>query len=66
VIPLDITDETVLRRTLEEMENSIPILDASSLTITALPIAADLADTQLKIDQIIGRLDQIIKALDNR
>ena len=64
MIPLDITDEEVLRRTLEEIEESIPVLEASTLTVSALPEGATTAEVVLKINQVIGSLDQIIKALD--
>ncbi|RLG27420.1 hypothetical protein DRO03_12050 [Methanosarcinales archaeon] len=64
MIPLDITNEEVLRRTLEEIEDSIPILEGSTLTVTALPDGATIEEATLKINQLIGSLDQIIKAFD--
>ena len=64
MIPLDITDEVVLRRTLEEIEASIPKLAESTRTTEELASVATSEEIVAHINQLSGNVNLIIAALD--
>ena len=65
MIPLDITNPVVLRRTLEEMEASIINLDAPITPIEPLDTAADLATVLDKVNDLIVSYNTLIANLQN-
>jgi len=64
MIPLNIEDPIVLRRTLEEIEEVIPKLDASAQTVDKIEDGADLTTVTAKLNEVIGSIDLIISALN--
>ena len=64
MIPLSIEEPDVLRRTLEEIEASIPKLDQSAKTVTILEDGSDLATVTKKVNELIGSVNLIISALN--
>jgi len=66
MIPLDIDDATVLRRTLEELEARIPLLTDAARPITIVPDGADLEAITLKLNEAIVTINLIIDSMDKR
>jgi len=64
MIPLDIADPVVLRRTLEELEASIPKLANSIGTINKLDDTADLTEVIHKVNEIAGTVNLLSFALN--
>ena len=64
MIPLDIADPVVLRRTLEELEASIPKLSNSIGTINKLDDTADLTEVIHKVNEIAGTVNLLSSALN--
>ncbi|RLA64023.1 MAG: hypothetical protein DRQ78_06400 [Epsilonproteobacteria bacterium] len=64
MIPLNIEDPIVLRRTLEEIEEVIPKLDASAQTVDKIEEGADLTTVTAKLNEVIGSIDLIISSLN--
>ncbi len=65
MIPLSIEEPDVLRRTLEEIEASIPKLDQSAKTVNILEDGSDLATVTKKVNELIGSVNLIISALNS-
>ncbi len=65
MIPLDIDDPVVLRRTLEEMEASIPKLQESIGTIVVLEDTADLAQVIKKVNELVGTVNLLTSSLNS-
>ncbi len=65
MIPLDIDDPVVLRRTLEEMEASIPKLQESISTIVVLEDTADLAQVIAKVNEGVGTVNLLTSSLNS-
>ncbi len=65
MIPLSIEEPDVLRRTLEEMEASIPKLDQSAKTVNILEDGSDLATVTKKVNELIGTVNLIVSALNS-
>ena len=64
MIPLGIDDPEVLRRTLEELETKIPVLELSAQTILTLDDTATLADLVSKANEQTKTVNAILKSLD--
>ncbi len=65
MIPLDIDDPVVLRRTLEEMEASIPKLQEAIGTIVVLEDTADLAQVIAKVNELVGTVNLLTSSLNS-
>ncbi len=65
MIPLDIDDPVVLRRTLEEIEASIPNLKDAAGTITILAESADLVTVIDKVNELVGTVNLLSAALNS-
>jgi len=65
MIPLNIEDSTVLRRTLEELEASIIVLGTPITPIDKLPLAATSDEVIAKINSVIVGLNATITILNN-
>ncbi len=65
MIPLDIDDPVVLRRTLEEMEASIPKLQEAIGTIVVLEDTADLAQVIKKVNELVGTVNLLTSSLNS-
>ncbi len=65
MIPLDIDDPVVLRRTLEEIEASIPNLKDTTGTITILAESADLVMVIDKVNELVGTVNLLSAALNS-
>jgi len=64
MIPLDLSDDTVLRRTLEELEAGIPVLSDSARPLTTLPSGSDLAHIELKVNELVVTINLLIDSLN--
>ena len=64
MIPLNITDEVVLRRTLEEIEATIPHLNYTLTTIGILPDRATNDEVVTKTNEIIASINTIINTFN--
>ncbi len=64
MIPLNIEDPEVLRRTLEELEQKIPSTDKPITPVSRLELTADLATTVAKVNQLVDSLRTIITQLE--
>jgi len=64
MIPLDIQDPVVLRRTLEELESKIIVVATPISTINKLHPDADLATAVLKINEIVDGFNAVVVALN--
>ena len=65
MIPLNITDEVVLRRTLEEIEASIPKLEYSLTPIGALEEGATIEEVTFTVNEIVLSLNALINTFNN-
>ncbi len=65
MIPLNIEESDVLRRTLEEIEASIPKLDQSAKPVNILEDGSDLATMLDKVNELVGSVNLIILALNS-
>ena len=63
MIPLDITDEVVLRRTLEEIEARLPLQEVQVSPVDKLAYDADLATTVAKVNELVDGLNALSNAL---
>ena len=66
MIPLNLEDEVILRRTLEELDRAIPVLSESARAIVPLLESATLEEINLKVNEAIGTINLLIEALNNR
>ncbi len=64
MIPLNIDDPVVLRRTLEELETRIVILATPITPIDALPVGSTLEETVGKVNEMISGLNAVITTLN--
>ena len=65
MIPLNVEDPVVLKRTLEEIEATIPKLDDTTRTTTLLDSGADLAAVIAKVNELVGNVNLVITTLNN-
>ncbi len=63
MIPLDITDEVVLRRTLEDIEARLPLQEVQVSPVDKLAYDADLATTVAKVNELVDGLNALSNAL---
>jgi len=63
MIPLDITDEVVLRRTLEDIEARLPLQEVQVSPVDKLAYDADLATTVAKVNELVDGLNALSDAL---
>jgi len=64
MIPLNIDDAIVLRRTLEELETRIVILPIPITPIDQLPLGSTLEETVDKVNEMISGLNAVITTLN--
>jgi len=65
MIPLNIEDPTVLRRTLEELEASIPVLAQQAKTVTVLEDSATTDEIIVKVNELVGTVNLLIATLNS-
>ena len=66
MIPINIDDNDVLRRTLLELEESIPALDIPLTPIEELPVNADVSLTVGKVNEIIRSVNALYTSLNSK
>jgi len=64
MIPLNIDDTIVLRRTLEELELGIIVLTTPITPIDELPLGSTLEETVDKVNEMISGLNAVITTLN--
>jgi len=64
MIPINIDDPVVLRRTLEELETRIAILPTPITPVNTLDDAAVIEEIVLKTNEIVEGLNAVIVALN--
>ncbi len=64
MIPLNIDDPVVLRRTLEELEAKIIVVATPISPVNKLPVDADLATSVLKVNELIDGFNAVVVALN--
>ena len=64
MIPLNIEDPEVLRRTLLELEKSVPKFDVALSPITELEDSADIVATVAKVNEVIRSINALFAELN--
>ncbi len=64
MIPLNIDDPVVLRRTLEELEAKIIVVATPISPVNKLPVDADLTTSVLKVNELIDGFNAVVVALN--
>ena len=64
MIPLDLSDPTVLRRTLEELETRLIVVATPISSVTKLAPAATLEEAVAKINELVDGHNAVVAVLN--